>query len=76
MLLVHCFVGFFCFLNLFFKAFLLNWSKNLRAQFGLSQKMVGVQTPWTLPPPFPLDARLKEHLGLVLGYTIGNNVVE
>ena len=31
-LLVHCFDGFFCFLNWFFKVFLLNWLK-LRAQF-------------------------------------------
>ena len=44
-LLVHGFVGFFCFLNWFFKAFLLNWFKNLKAQFGLFQKRAGVWTP-------------------------------
>ena len=30
--------GFFCFLNWFFRVFLLNWFKNLKAQFGLNQK--------------------------------------
>ena len=54
LLLVHRFNGFFRFLNWFFKALLLNWFKNLRAQFGLNRKRAGVQTPWTLP----LDAGL------------------
>ena len=59
MLLVHRFDGFFCFLNWFFKAFVLNWLKNLRAQFGLYGKRAGVRTPWTTPPSsLPLDARL------------------
>ena len=54
MLLLHRFDGFFCFLNWFFKAFLLNWSKNLREQFRLYQKRAGIRIPWTLP----LDVRL------------------
>ena len=56
----HRFDGFFRFFNWFFKAFLLNRFKNLRAQFGLYQKRAGVRTPWTHPPsPHPpLDARL------------------
>ena len=54
MLLVHRFDGFFRFLNLFSKAVLLNWFKNLRAQFELYRKRARVQTPWT---PW-LDARL------------------
>ena len=41
MLLVHHFDGFFGFLNWFFKAFLLNSYKNLRAQFGLYRKREG-----------------------------------
>ena len=44
MLLVHYFDGFFRF-KLIFKAFLLNWFKNLRAQFGLCRKRAGVWTP-------------------------------
>ena len=57
MLLERRFDGFFRFLNLFFKAPLLNWFKNLRAQIGLYQKRAGVLTSWTLNPP-PLVARL------------------
>ena len=57
MLLVHRFDRFFHFLNRFFKAFLLNWFKNLRAQFGLHRKRAGVRTPWT---PL-LDAHLLRH---------------
>ena len=53
-LLVHCFDEFIRFLDWFFKAFLLNWFKNLRAQYGLYWKRAGVRTPW-IPP---LDARL------------------
>ena len=59
MLLVHCFNGFFCFLNWYFKVFVLNWCKNLRAQFGLYRKRAGVWTPWNPPPIPPQDARLK-----------------
>ena len=57
MLLVHCFDGFFRFLNRFLIAFLLNWLKNLRVQFGLYRKKAGVRIPWT--PSSPLDARVK-----------------
>ena len=46
MLLEHRFDGFFRFLNLFFKALLLNWFKNLRVQIGLYQKRAGVLTSW------------------------------
>ena len=45
MLLVHRFDGFFRFLNWFFKAFLVSWFKNLRAQFGLYRTRAGVRTP-------------------------------
>ena len=37
-LLVHCFGGFFRFLNWFFKTFLLNLFKNLRAQLDCIEK--------------------------------------
>ena len=57
-LLVDRFDVFFRFWNWFFKVFLLNWLKNLRAQFGLYQKKTGVWTPWIIvcigvstPPP-------------------------
>ena len=43
MLLVHLLDG-------FFKTFLLNWFKNLRAQFGLYQKRGGLD-PLDPPPP-------------------------
>ena len=47
-LLVDRFDVFFRFWNWFFKVFLLNWLKNLRAQFGLYQKKTGVWTPWII----------------------------
>ena len=48
MLLVDRFDRFFCFLNWLFKAFLLNWLKNLRAQFGLYRKGQGSGPPGPL----------------------------
>ena len=60
-----CFYGLWwilSFFKLFFKAFLLNWFKNLRAEFGRYRKRAGFRTPWSTPPPppriQPLDARL------------------
>ena len=58
-LLVHSFDGIFRFLNRFFKAFLINWSKNLRAQFGLSRKRAGVWTPWIPTSPSQMHTCLK-----------------
>ena len=65
MLLIHCFNGFFPFLNWFFKAFLLNWLTNLRAQFGLYRKRAEVWTPWK--PPFPNPPRCACVPGLAKG---------
>ena len=48
------------FVNWFFKAFLLNWFKNLRAQFGLYQKRAGIQTPWN--PPLDVSLYSKTHV--------------
>ena len=60
MLLVHCFNGFFCFLNWFLKVFFLNWFKNLRAQCGLYRKRVDPLDPINPnPPPQPTPCVLR-----------------
>ena len=50
MLLLHPFDEFFCFLNWFFKVFLLKWFRNLKAEFGLYRKRAGVRTPLDSTP--------------------------